>query len=315
MGLIADGAILQNEVKAWPPLVQIGVGLDLVTQNQWWDTVGTPTTEATAVPVSGEAGLEAKFTQVIKCVTDSANEGFKQRYTYADEPRIKSGAVISALIWVAHASGVASCDVTVKLVNSDATEAVGTVIASTTDWECHLVEGHSCAGTYVELQVTKDTAGTFYAGGPITVMLGASAIGLPPRKEIFRWRDFGADHDFDFTTDSGGFTDADVTAFTSNLACRAQMFCLVETPDGSANLSYELTVRRNGSSVSAGESNKVASTRTNTSAGRDSARSLSSFPILLDDAQIFEYDFNHAEGVTSAGGLSGMSVVGYWEWE
>ena len=315
MALISDGAIMQNEVKAWPPLVQIGSGLDLVTAAQWFFDVATPTTKASAVPASGEAGLEAKFSEVIKCITDAVNEGWAQRYTYADEPRIKSGAVISALVWVAHASGVASCDVTVKLINSDASETVGAVIASTTDWECHLVEGHSCAGTYVDLQVTKDTAGTFYAGGPITVMVGASAIGLPPRKLVKRWRDFGADHDFDFTTDSGGFTDADVTAFTSNLAARADMFFMLEVPDGNANLSYELNVRRNGTSTAAGESNKVCSVRTNQTAGRDAARSTGMFSIVLDQAQIFEYDFNWAEGSTNAGGLSGFSVAAYEEWE
>ena len=308
MGLIADGAILQNEVKAWPPLIQIGSGLDMVTGNHWWDTVGTPTTEATAVPVSGEAGLEAKFLDVIKCVTDAANEGFKQRYTYSEEPRIKSGAVISALVWVGHASGVASCDVTVKLLNSDASETVGAVIASTTDWECHLVEGHSCAGTYVDLQVTKDTAGTFYAGGPITVMLGASAIGLNPRRELFRARDGSAVKTLTGIGDEAAWTDVDCTSATSALATRALMsvnLLTTSTSDG-----YDLFIRRNGSSAAANAQQCVASVPS--IAG--TIRNHNQIVQLLDDAQIFEYYLDRWAGSTTLDEGT-INLVGYWEWE
>lgn len=313
MGLIADGAILQNEVKNWPSIVRIGTGLDLVTNNLWWDTVGTPTTEATAVPASGEAGLEAKWTEVIKCVTDAANEGFKQRYTYADEPRIKSGAVISALAWVAHASGVASCDVTVKLVNSDASETVGTVIASTTDWECHLVEGHTCAGTHVDLQVTKDTAGTFYAGGPITVMLGASAIGLPPRKTVERWYD-GDDDTPNIKTltglaDEATWTDIDVTASTSALATKAIIHCILN--ESGASNRYDLFARRNGTAGAGvpGISSQLIIAMTGVA-----ELQLSVWPQILDDNQVFEYFLDRNAGATTLD-FGEMYLRGYEEWE
>lgn len=313
MGLITYGASLQNEFKGWPCLVQIGAGLDLVTNAQWFADEGTPTTKATAVSSSGEAGLDAKFLEVIKCITDAADEGWSQRYTYADEPRIKSGSHISALLWVGTTGG--GTGITVKLRNSGGSSTTGSVVATDGDFSLVLVEDHTCSGTYVELVATKDASGTFYAGGRPTVMVGADAIELPPRRLVKRWRDFGADHDFDFTADSGGFVDADVTAFASNLTARADMFFMLEVPDGNANLSYELNVRRNGASTSAGESNKVASVRTNSTAGRDSARSTGMFSVILDHNQIFEYDFNHAEGSTNAGGLSGMSVASYEEWE
>lgn len=313
MGVITKSASLQNEVKGWPCLVQIGVGLDLVTNAQWFADEATPTTKATAVPSSGEAGLDAKFTEVIKCITDAADEGFSQRYTYADEPRVKSGVHLSALIWVATTAG--GSGITAKLRNSGGSSTAATSFATDGDWTLLWIEDHTCSGTYVELVVTKDATGTFYAGGPITVMVGADAVGLPPRRLVKRWRDFGADHDFDFTADSGGFVDADLTSFTSNLTARADLFFMLEVPDGNANLSYELNVRRNGSSVAASESNKVASVRTNSTAGRDAARATGMFSVVLDHNQIFEYDFNHAEGSTNAGGLSGISVAAYEEWE
>lgn len=304
MALIADGAILQNEVMAWPPLVRIGSGFDLVTGNQWWDTVGTPTTEATAVPSSGEAGLEEKWEEVIKCVTDAANEGFKQRYTYADQPRIKSGAVISALVWVAHASGVASCDVTVKLINSDATETTGAVIASTTDWECHLVEGHTCAGTYVDLQITKDTSGTFYAGGPITVMLGSSAIGLPPRGLRFKWIDGVELVDFAGAADPAAWTDIDITASASALAAIAHCSSfLLEVV-----AQYKIFVRRNGSSDTATDETLVAFADGGATFG------FSTWPVVLDDAGIFEYMLDRTSG-TDALDFGQITLRGYEEWE
>lgn len=310
---LSIGMSFQNEVKGWPCLLEIGSGIDLVTLNQWWDDEGTPTTKASAVPSSGEAGLDAKFLQVIKCVTDAADEGFLQRYTYADEPRVKSGSHLSALVWVATTAG--GSGITAKLRNSGGSSTSGTSIATDGDWTLLYIEDHTCSGTYVELVITKDASGTFYAGGPITVMVGTEGVLLSPRKEVYRWRDFGADHDFDFTADTGGYIDANVSSFVSSLATRVEMVSQIVIVDGSANYLFRLSARYNGSAITDSESNRMASARTNTSSGRDSGRSNQTFIIVLDDTKIFEYYFRKIEGASNADAESGMSVLAYYEWE
>lgn len=306
MGLITYGASLRNEVKGWPCLVRIGSGFDMVTQNQWWDDEGTPTTKATAVPSSGEAGLDAKFLEVIKCITDAADEGFNQRYTYADEPRLKSGAHISALIWVATTTG--GSGITAKLRNSDASSTTATAVTTDGDWTLLCIEDHTCAGTYVELVVTKDASGTFYAGGPITVMVGADAIALPPRG--LRYRAIDDPTSIKTLTgigDEATWTDIDCTAATSNLA--AKLHGQYNIFQGASSTDFELHVRRNGSSEASGVTNQLAAVSDTNSehAGGD-------FIQLLDDAQIFEYFLDRTAGaVTLQFGV--MGARGYWEWE
>lgn len=302
MGLITYGAALQNEVKAWPPLVRIGTGFDLVTNNHWWDDEGSPTTKATAVPSSGEAALDAKFTEVIKCITDAADEGFNQRYTYADEPRVKSGAHISAVVWVATTTGPSG--ITVKLRNSDATSTTGTLVTSDGDWGLIVVEDHTCAGTHVELVVTKDASGTFYAGGPITVMVGADAIALPPRGLRFKWIDGVELVDFAGAADPAAWTDIDITASASALAAIAHCSSfLLEVV-----AQYKIFIRRNGSSDTATDETLVAFADGGATFG------FSTWPVVLDDAGIFEYMLDRTSG-TDALDFGQITLRAYEEWE
>ena len=306
MGVITYGASLQNEFKAWPPLVKIGSGFDLVTANQWFDAVGTPTTQATAVPVSGEAGLGEKFETAIKCVTDSADEGWSQRYTYADEPRKKLGAHLSAEIWVASTAG--SVDVTVRLVNSDATDTAATLVETDGDWDLYVVEDHTCAGTYVEIVVTKDTTGTFYAGGPITVMVGEDVIALRPRGLAYCYVDNATSvKTLTGLGDEAAWTDVDVTASSSALAAMAHLVSFI-VDDTSGDI-FAIHTRRNGSSDSAGANTvkgKVTGAKTNNAA--------TAFNQVLDDVQIFEYFFDR-EGGAGTLDFGVINLLGYWEWE
>jgi len=310
MGLITYGASLQNEFKAWPPLIQIGAGFDLVTQAQWFADVATPTTKATAVPVSGEAGLDAKFTEVIKCVTDAVNEGWKQRYTYADEPRVKSGVKLSTLIWVATTAG--GSGITAKLVNSDASETSFSVVATDGDWSLLLIEDHTCAGTYVELQVTKDASGTFYAGGPITVMIGADAIALKPRALQLKWRDAVQVKDLTGLADEATWTDVDCTSATSALA--VSIIAVGRLAENTSTDDFALYVRRNGSSEGASlDLNAIARAGGSTTT-MPTHIIFNGASILLDDQQIFEYFLDRlaGSGTLQAGGIA---VRGYSEWE
>lgn len=306
MGLITYGAVLQNEVKGWPARWQIGSGFDLVTNNQWWDDEGTPTTKATAVPSSGEAGLDAKFLEIIKCVTDAADEGFVQRYTYADEPRIKSGSVISALVWVATTSG--GSGITAKLRNSGGSSTSGTSVATDGDWTLLAIEEHTCSGTYVELVITKDASGTFYAGGPITVMIGADAIALPPRKEVFRHYNTTTVVE-DLSGSSGKATgDVDLTSITSPLATRVG--CHVDLYEPSTG-QFAYSFRPNGGgwtmSIGTGAGFKAFVVPSETE------RQETDFEIVLDDLQIIETGlFNSGGGTTD---YARFYMTHYWEWE
>lgn len=304
MGLITYGAVLQNEVKAWPPIVQIGAGLDLVTQAQWFADVASPTTKATAVPSSGEAGLDAKFLQVIKCVTDAVNEGWKQRYTYADEPRVKSGAHVSALVWVATTAG--GTGITAKLVNSDASETAGTSVATDGDWTLLCVEDHTCAGTYVELQVTKDATGTFYAGGPITVMVGADAIALPPRRlRQVHPAQSAAVKVLTALADEATWTDIDLTSTTSALAATAQLLLWIN--EAGSSTRFDFRARRNPSADTNAAPlaiTEVAVNQQNTIVWQQ----------ILDDVQVFEYFLDRIAGATTLD-FGEVYVISYEEWE
>ena len=305
MALITDAASLQNEFKAWPPLVRIGSGFDLVTANHWFDAVGTPTTQATAVPASGEASLDAKFLQVIKCVTDAANEGWSQRYTYADEPRIKSGKKISGQIWLGTTSG-GSSGLTVKLVNSDASNTTGTVVATDGDFSLYKIPDHTCAGTYVELVVTKDASGTFYAGGNITVMVGRNVVELAPRGLTYRHVTPVEVVSLDGAGDPNTWTDIDLTSSASPLAAIAQIHTQILGVSGS---SWALGIRRNGSSDALGAINQFMGTSSNVE-----IRPTMTGEVILDDVQIFEYILDRFSGSGSIGD-GAISLWGYWEWE
>jgi hypothetical protein len=301
-GAIPIGSVLQNEVKGWPPLVQIGAGFDLVTNAQWFIDVATTTTKATAVPISGEAGLDAKFSDAIKCVTSTANAGWAQRYTYADEPRIKLGTKLSALVWVASTAGGVDC--VVKLLNSDASQTVGTLVLTDGDWDLYSVNGHVCAGTYVDLQVTKTTAGTFYAGGSITVMVGSSAIALKPRGLRFRWLDPVTAVDFTGAADPATWTTVDLTSAASALAVKALINAFIYE-----QLSeYKLFIRRHDSAAGANDQSLVLYLDT---AGTSVQNQVMA---LLDDAQIFEYYLDRTAN-TSNIDAGGLYLQGYEEWE
>lgn len=167
-----QAAQLVNEFKGWPPVVSTG---DLDALNLWWDKIGTPTT-APSVVAGNDGGITLNYNLVLKTVADAGSEGLSQTWTYADEPRIKSGRVMSVLlaIW-----SVGSISITAKLVNSDASHTdAGAVTAAA--WTLVEIPNHTLAGTSVSLQVTAGAAGTFYVV-PLGANIGSRAFPLGPR--------------------------------------------------------------------------------------------------------------------------------------
>lgn len=283
---------LVNEVKGFPSIAPNDADLD--TLNLWWDSVGTPSTKVSFVDVAGEGGVTESFEYCLKCVTDGAGEGFYQRYTYADEPRIKSGRVVSALvaIW-----SVGAINITAKLLNSDASETAAAAVSAAA-WTIVEIPNHTLAGTYVDLQITAGAAGTFYAV-PLGLCIGARGVPLGPRP--LRYVNLASLVTLINGVDPGGaaFTDLDCTASTSPLTVRVDIFGQYKN---TTNADRALQVRRNGST----NTTYIAYTTNTTSY----ASAWASVP--CDDGQIIEWCTN--EGGAGATETCYIFMDGYWEW-
>jgi hypothetical protein len=285
VGSLRMSGHLINEIKGWPPIVASG---DLDALNLWWDKVGTPTTAPTIQDLSA-AGLTDTYETGLKVTADAASEGLAQRWTYSEEPRVKAGRRFSALFAIWPVGGIG---VTLKLVNSDATETAAVAVTAA-QWNIVEVPNHLLAGTYCEVRAIASAAGTFYVV-PLGVNIGTRAYPLAPRPTRFVDTYVNVVNGADA---GGAYTDVDLTANTSPLCYAAQ---LTGNYRNNTTLDSALTVRRNGSTIP----HQVVI------AGHLGIYLSGSLPILLDDGQIFEY----------IGGAAGDSEViymyldGYWEW-
>lgn len=293
---VIQASQLTNEIKGWPPVVQPDA--DLVTLNLWWDDVATPTTKATVVDVAGEAGITETFELALKCVGDGAGDGLQQTWTYADEPRLKSGRVMSALLAIWSVSSVA---VTAKLVNSDTTHTDASAVTAAA-WTIVKVENHTLAGTSCSLQVTVGGAGTFYVV-PLGANIGAKAFPLRPRG--LRYVDKATAAVLN-GVDPGGadWADLDLTTQTGNLAVTAyinvQYFCSTALH---SNIIY---IRRKGD-TSAGLSNEIV--RNVEMVGY---YQVGTKIVPMDDGQVVQWKSSGVAGDTES---LYLNVVGWWEWE
>lgn len=289
---VIQASQLTNEIKGWPPCVKPDA--DLVTLNLWWDDVATPTTKATVVDVAGEAGITETFELALKCVGDGAGDGLQQIWTYADEPRLKSGRVMSAMLAIWSVGGIS---ITAKLVNSDASQTAASAVTAAA-WTIVKIENHTLAGTTVSLQVTAGAAGTFYVV-PLGANIGAKAVPLGPRPE--RYIDEGSPLVVNNGDSGGAFTDCDVTASTSPLATRVKLTYSFQVNAAGKDLS----VRRNGSTVIYGTDSSIGYTvAANTyyhGAGECN----------VDDGQIFEWQASDVGANTEN---VYILLRGWWEW-
>lgn len=281
---------LVNEVMNWP--ANVGIDLDLVAANQWWDSVATPSTAATMVDVAGEAGITESYEYALKCVADGSGDGLYQRYTYADQPRLKSGVTVSAIaaVWV----GTAGRTVTMTLANQDSGTTTATATAQA--WTIIKAEGHTCSGTYLDLQFTVDGASDVYVV-PLGLCIGAKAFPLPARG--LRYVEKYAAAVVNNVDPGAAWTDLDLTSSTSALAAMA----IIHVNYMNTSAAGPVYLRRNGDSGT-GAAYEV---------GRSTAASVfcsTISNIVLDDGQICEF----------VGGSAGlveqtyMNLRGYLEW-
>lgn len=280
-----------NEIKAWPPMLANDIDLD--AQLHWWRKVGTPSTAPTYVDVAGES-ITQTYRDCIKVVAAASADGMKQTYTYADEPRLKSGRTVSVLlaIW-----SVSSVSVTAKLVNSDATHTDASAVTAAA-WTIVKIEGHVLAGTSCDLQITAGGSGTFYVV-PLGLRVGAFAMSLPPRPTRFVEKYVSS---VVSGVDPGGsYNDAD---FTSNSSPLAFKLSITAHYFNNTTLAVDLKVRRKGDTTDDISLAMVRNTAINT------AFAVGHKELLCDDGQVVQYK-GGAIGDTEQAYLH---LAGYWEW-
>lgn len=294
MWSIIQASQLANEVMNFP--ANVGIDVDLVAGNLWWDSVATPSTAATMVDVAGEAGITETWEYALKCVADGNGDGLYQRYTYAAQPRIKSGRALSAIaaVWV----GTAGRTVTMKLITSASTEVSATATAQT--WTIIKAENLTLDGTYVDLQFTVDGADTFYVV-PLGVNIGSKAVPLPPRGLIVIDKATEVVSNVDPGGSPAGYIDVDVTAATSALATMVELWMYYKNATITNSV---LAVRRNGSAATG---SVIQVMYTISTAIAQTGRAL----CCLDDGQIFEYGTT-AEATDTE--TLYIVVDRYWEW-
>lgn len=285
---------LVNEVKGWPPIVNTG---SLSTLGLWWDDVGTVSVGAAVIPVASE-GITENYAQAMKIVASTGSSGVYQRYTYANEPRVKSGRKLSALVAIWSVGGAS---ITAKLVNSDASSTSATAV-TTAAWNIVEIPNHTLAGTYCDLQITVAAAGTFYVV-PLGVNIGTRGVPLRPRGGIYK----SANGALVTAVDPGGadWTDVDTTTVTSNLAYMVQLHGLYYN---ATNEQSSLSIRRNGSTEGPALGNELC--RSGTTAHAVLVAGIGVFN--CDDGQIVEYKTNRPAGDNENVYINSM---GWWEWE
>jgi len=285
---------IANEVKNFPAMV--GMDVDLDTTDQWWYTIGTPTTTVRMVDVAGE-GITENYEYALKCVADAANEGFEQRWWYGDEVRLKSGRTMSAIAAVYLATG--SRTVTMALRT-----ASGTVVSSTNSmsgaWVIMKCENLALNNSYVEMEFYINGSGTFYVV-PLGANVGSKAFQLPPRGLVYR-EAIGSPVLVN-GVDPGGasWTDVDCTSNTTPLCCIVRLNALYRN---ATRVDQTLSVRRNGDTTGWGQSYLVRtqSTTAYTAGYQD---------VVVDENQIFEYMTNCAAADVES---IYIKLLGWWEW-
>lgn len=287
-----------NEVMNFPSLENADD-----TQPEWWEEADGNAT-LTEVDVSGES-ITTSFDRALKVVTTGSSYAY-QRFTYTNQPRLKSGRVVSYACAVWAVGGDAA---RVRVQSSAGLLGVSddTTLAG---WTILTVENVTLTGTTVDIRHEVDTGTAYFV--PLGFVIGpvAPTVQLHPRPTRTKWLDTAAEAKvLDGTGDEATWTDVDVTANTSALAVRAH--CQARLRDsGTAADEYSLHVRRNGSSEAQADANMVAHLLLPAS---DDTVALNSFSVILDDEQVFEYFFDRVAGSNTLD-AGEISVRAYDEW-
>lgn len=290
VALLEQNAGLANEVMNFPSLE-----LADNTQPEWWEVAANCT--LTEVDIAGESITES-YERGHKVVTTASSYAY-QRYTYADQPRIKSGMHLSAkfAVW-----SVSSAVARIRLQSSVGSLAVSSDTTAAA-WTILTLDGITLDGTYVDIRCEVDSATAYFI--PLGISVSEYGLSLPPRGLKFCWADPVELVSLTGTGDPAVWTDVDCTSNTSNITAMVQ--ALVHVSDTGAGDAWDAHIRRNGSSQGISNNNYIVTKR----AGNFGE--LGRIAIVVDDSQIFEYYIYRwaGSGTIDSGNIS---LNGYWEW-
>lgn len=296
-----QGLSFQNEIINFPDL---GSGDDV--QPQWWEEADANAT-LTAVDIAGESITET-YERGLKVVVATANSYAYQRYTYANEHRLKSGRTVSCAVAVWSVSSVSA---RVRLQSS-----VGSLgVSSTTTaaaWTILKVEGVVLDGTYVDLRMEVDVGTAYFV--PLGFHIGSIALQLPPRGIRYRLNLNASTEieNLDGQT-SKAVADLDLTSASSPIAVIGEFnISLVET--GASTSNYRYYVRPNATPTDWAVNSNASPALRGHVVGDLTETNQTSFTCLFDDGQIVETCLEGV-GTTTAINTCRLYLTGWWEWE
>lgn len=284
--------VIQNEIQNFPS-IEVATG----ARPSWWAVAANAT--LTEVDLSGEGGITDSYERVLKLVTTADSYGYQQ-LTYADQPRLRSGKVVSLRVPVWAVGGV-----TARIRLQSSVGSLGVAATTVASWTILEIPNITLDGTNIQIRLECAT-GTAYFGPP-SFGLGTSVpVDLPPRGLVFRWRDPVSIKSLTGLGDEDAWTDIDVTSSTSNLAAVA--VCSIILFDDDSTDSYAFNIRRNGSSQAKGNNTERARVIAATARQPETE-----FIVILDDAQIFEYLFDRVAG-TGTLDYGEVFLQAWYEW-
>jgi hypothetical protein len=267
-------------------------------QPEWWDeSAGTAT--LTEVDVAGESITES-YGRALKVVT-TADVYAKQRFTYADQPRLKSGQTVSVKVAVWAVGGVTA---RVRLQTSVGSLGVATSTAAA--WTILTVEAVVLDGTWLEARFEVATGTAYFV--PLGLTKGSTGVELTPRNLRFRLKPTATELvDLSGAT-QGSWQDGDATALTSNLAAMALLNIRLVADNGGEN--FALYTRPKGSAQSTDIELLVVQAVTS-----NNATPSNQIHQILNAGQVFQYFLQVLGSAGAPEGTSTITIAGWWEWE
>lgn len=286
-----QAAQLCNEVMNHPSLEGADNALP-----EWWENGADAA--LTEVDIAGEAGITETWERGLKLATTAVAAYGYQRYTYADQPRIKSGRALSAIFAVWSVGGIAA---RIRLITSAGTTVVS---ANTTaaGWTILTAQNLPLDGTYVDIRLEADNGTAYFV--PLGINVGTKALPLKPRGlRYIESASTGAIQTLDGVKATQDWADVDFTANTSNLAARLHLFLFLDEEVS----FWGYYARRNGDARTGDELLRGRVLQY----GREQQND---FDLICDDAQIIERKLTLIGG-SSAINTCQLFLRGWWEWE
>ncbi len=244
--------------------------------------------------VAGESGLTELYnSRTLKVATTATGTYAYQRFTYADQPRLKAGRTVAMMVAVWSNSGVPS---RISLYSSVGflAQSIDTTVAG---WTILEIPQTVLDGTYVDIRMEVDNGTGYFI--PITPW---------PRGLIERRLSTAVAVETLSGQSSKAVADLDLTSNTSNLAVMVELS--IHMAEFSSGEAYKYFVRMNGSSATV--TGDVPTLRGRVQ-GLDASAMVNNFWELCDDGQIIETALVRDAGAGTILLLI-CNLIGWREW-